>query len=62
MPHLITHFVDPDKNLEPMANTNNYGANVIFVPTQAIMSFNTNPSLKAAKFRENFSSNKQTIN
>jgi len=59
MSHLITHFVDSDKNLELMANRNNYGANVIFVPTQAIMSFNTNPSLEATKFRENYSSNKQ---
>jgi len=60
MPHLITHFVDSDKNLEVTVNTNNYGANVIFVLTQAIMSFNTIPSLKATKFRENFSSNNQT--
>jgi len=60
MPHFTTHFVDSAKNLELMANTNNYGANVIVLPTQAIMSFNTNPSLKATKFRENFSSNKQS--
>jgi len=55
MPHLITFFVDSDKNLELMANRNNFEANIIFVPTQAIMSFNTNPNLKAIKFRENFS-------
>jgi hypothetical protein len=55
MPHITTHFVDSYKKLELKAKTNSYGANVIFVPTQAIMSLNTNPRLEATKFRENFS-------
>ena len=54
LPHLITHFADSGKNLGLKTRTNNYGTNVVFVPYQAIMSLNTNPSLEATKVRDSF--------